>query len=62
MNENLEAALYLQAAIFRKGYDDFSFLRPVGQDLGGFQKLEGGDRFPGGKDYPAPLHPEAYAL
>jgi hypothetical protein len=36
IREYLQTALYLQAAVFRKGYDDFGFLRPVGQDLGGF--------------------------
>jgi hypothetical protein len=30
--------LYLQAAVFGKGHDDFRLLRPVGQDLGGFKQ------------------------
>jgi hypothetical protein len=45
-----------------KGYDNLGLLRPVGQDLGGFQEFKGGGRFPGGKYYPAPLYPEGYAL
>jgi hypothetical protein len=38
---HLGAAFYLQAAVFGKGYDDFGLLRPVGQDLGGFQHNKG---------------------
>jgi hypothetical protein len=56
------SALYLQAAVCGKGYNDVGLLRPVGQDLGGFQEFKGGGRFPGGEDYPAPLYPAGYAL
>jgi hypothetical protein len=53
---------YLQTAVFGKGYYDFGLPHPVGQDLGGFQDFKGGGRFPGGKDYPAPVHPIGYTL
>jgi hypothetical protein len=32
----LTPALYPQAAVFGKRYDDFGLLHPAGQDLGGF--------------------------
>jgi hypothetical protein len=38
-----------------------TLFRPIGQDLGGLQDFNGGGRFPGGKDYPAPLYPAGYA-
>jgi hypothetical protein len=45
-----------------KGYYDFGLLRPVGQDLGGFQEFKGSGRFTGGKNYPAPFYPAGYTL
>jgi hypothetical protein len=50
----LQRAFYLQAAVFRQGYDNFGLLRPVGQNLGGFQKLKDGGGLPGGEDHPVP--------
>jgi hypothetical protein len=55
-------AFHLQAAVLGEGYNDFGPLRPVGQDLGGFQDFKGGGRFPGGEDYPVPLNSMGYTF
>jgi hypothetical protein len=53
---------HLQAAVLSKGYYDLGLLRPVGQDLGGFEDFKDGGRFSGAKGYPAPLYPIGYTL
>jgi hypothetical protein len=40
----LEAAFYLQVTVGGKGYDNLGLLRPIGQDLGGFQHSKRGGR------------------